>query len=653
MKNNKKYDIFISYRRAYSLEVEHIYEELLKDFKDIFFDQEEIHTGEIFESKILAALKESKLFLLILTSNVCEEFKKREQSQDWLLKEIVFAKEHNIPILPVFIYTEQEVSEVKKLINSTLRECLPKEIEFLTKTQFFKVGLERISRKNAIPILKKEIKNIIGEKPYIQWLKSILIFFLLIGVGGGFYLLKSHTPKLLTQEEISILKQCSQYIDKDDLKNLVTLGESYLNGKCGVKDEGKAYHYFKRACEKNNSQGCFLLGDMLTSYNSELFKRNYKEGVSSYQKACDNENVMACIRVGQIYENGVSGDIKENIEKARKFYEKACKLGSKKGCKLFASLEEEEEILSNNYAYNALLGFDSSLTNIQETNFTPNNNKKQSNNSLSKASIKSPMKKISSNNSQLGKNLKKGDIAKVGKIKYFNTLNMRENYNTNSKIVYELPYNAKNLKILECHIKNNSKKWCKVKYKDPDTNKVYQGWVSATYLTDISTKDKRDVGQFVLSENGIEIKILYPKIIKGGDVVVIKAIMKNNFKNVKMGGLSITLPDLEKGITIKEKKGFSVNIYSPFNDGFIWTKDRKKIKIKDLLIEGWESYSWKKGEKKYFVFWFRVPKNLEKVKMYVRGTLRDGKKDILAPKQSTLYDQQKFPVREIKIPVTK
>ena len=216
----KLYDIFISYRRRDSVEVEHIYDELAKVFDNIFFDQEEIHTGEMFEKKILGALKKSKIFLLVLTKDACKEFEARKDTQDWLVKEISFANANNIPILPVMLYNEEDAKEVNELINKKLKECVPQEIAFLPKKQFFKIRLERKARKGDLILLKEEIVKQIGKTNDIQKIKTTLqeetpkkkddsqktnlvkylvalILLIALAIGGYFYFntLSPTTPK--------------------------------------------------------------------------------------------------------------------------------------------------------------------------------------------------------------------------------------------------------------------------------------------------------------------------------------------------------------------------------------------------------------------------------------------------------------------------
>lgn len=161
MANKDKYDIFISYRRRHSLEVESIYTELIKDY-NVFFDQGSIKTGSEYEAMIFDAIKNAQCFLVILTKESCIEFQQKVQDdeEDWVEEELHFAHENNIPILPIVLYSEKDHNEIEKMIVS-LEKCIKnKKISFLSKLQLFKVRLDFRTRLNDIDTLKKELDDL-------------------------------------------------------------------------------------------------------------------------------------------------------------------------------------------------------------------------------------------------------------------------------------------------------------------------------------------------------------------------------------------------------------------------------------------------------------------------------------------------------------
>ena len=173
--DNEQFDVFISYRRRNSTEVELIHADLAKDYK-VFFDQNSIRTGTEYETKILSAIKNSKCLLVILTEDACRDFKekKSKNEKDWVEEELSYAHEIGIPILPIVFYHEKKYSEVEGMIAS-LDECVPSKVaSFLPKLQLFKVRLDYRTRISDLNSLKNEIeqfaikrkvfKSIQGEK---------------------------------------------------------------------------------------------------------------------------------------------------------------------------------------------------------------------------------------------------------------------------------------------------------------------------------------------------------------------------------------------------------------------------------------------------------------------------------------------------------
>ena len=101
------YDIFISYRRLDSQRLvsgTHIarlikYVFLSKGYK-VFFDYSDIRVAEDFEKKICSAIKNSKVFFLVITRDT---FWRCSEESDWVRKEIEVAINNSIPIIPLDI----------------------------------------------------------------------------------------------------------------------------------------------------------------------------------------------------------------------------------------------------------------------------------------------------------------------------------------------------------------------------------------------------------------------------------------------------------------------------------------------------------------------------------------------------------------------
>lgn len=98
----KKYDIFISYRKERSVYAELVRNYLIKagyDQNRIFLDKHNIH-AEQFDKKIQNAIKESRCLLLIVSED-CFVSKQTDDNEDWYFKEVRTAIENKITIIPV------------------------------------------------------------------------------------------------------------------------------------------------------------------------------------------------------------------------------------------------------------------------------------------------------------------------------------------------------------------------------------------------------------------------------------------------------------------------------------------------------------------------------------------------------------------------
>lgn len=98
---NKKYDVFISYRRSDSTERAQLIREMLKgkgyDEKRIFLDVHSIHEGE-FPDRIKQALADSKAFVLLISN---DSFHGECDTIDYYYEEIKQALSQKIKFVPI------------------------------------------------------------------------------------------------------------------------------------------------------------------------------------------------------------------------------------------------------------------------------------------------------------------------------------------------------------------------------------------------------------------------------------------------------------------------------------------------------------------------------------------------------------------------
>lgn len=160
------YDVFISYRRSDGAELAAVVANALRaKGLSVFFDTEEIKSGEDFTLRIENALRQAPNYLLIATPDV---FKFRTNEKDWVLEEMKIACEnyaHNLDknrmftlVVPRYVYRDvnrNDPSKGKRQVPVALpkAETWPAEVFDLSKPN-------RIQLKSNLPD-EKELREIL------------------------------------------------------------------------------------------------------------------------------------------------------------------------------------------------------------------------------------------------------------------------------------------------------------------------------------------------------------------------------------------------------------------------------------------------------------------------------------------------------------
>ena len=79
------------------------------------------------------------------------------------------------------------------------------------------------------------------------------------------------------------------------------------------------FYYSKLACDLNDSNSCYFVGDYLSNNQTNI---NNKESISFYEKSCKRGNKKGCYKTGMHYYNKISSG-KDNI-KASIYFKKSC-----------------------------------------------------------------------------------------------------------------------------------------------------------------------------------------------------------------------------------------------------------------------------------------------------------------------------------------
>ena len=160
---------------------------------------------------------------------------------------------------------------------------------------------------------------------------------------------------------------------------------------------------------------------------------------------------------------------------------------------------------------------------------------------------------------------------------------------------------------------------------------------------------------FHLNENGIDITLRYPASIRVGQPFLLKATMRNRKANARMGGLTLSFPDLKTIKTKTVQKTFdSVKSYrAPAK--LYSSITRSIIRSRYFVLEGWEN-KWPYDRSKSFVTELTIPEGLDRLHINIRGVLilsknKRNKREVLSPAKNGRTDQQGYDVKQITIPV--
>ena len=171
MKQEKRYDIFISYRRDGGEYTAKILRDRLKELHyNVFFDVESLRSGD-FNTKLYSVIEECTDFLVVLSPNALDRC---VDPDDWVRREIEYALSKGKNIVPILMR------------GFDFPDVLPPSIEPLrfknglqSNTQFFDAFLEKLC---AQFLLSKP-----RRKPLALWKTALVALLALALAVGGFF----------------------------------------------------------------------------------------------------------------------------------------------------------------------------------------------------------------------------------------------------------------------------------------------------------------------------------------------------------------------------------------------------------------------------------------------------------------------------------
>ncbi len=301
MAAKKKYDFFISYRRANNGTVCGSYlVGLLSDY-NVFYDVDSITEGK-FDEQIRKALENTERFILVVTDGAFDR-PEVPGKRDWYYEEIGMAIEtvgldRITPV--IFSGTFNEDVLPPSLKGRGLRSC--QTVKYVAEyAKYFKdefynhFGLNNPSSSKAIDSPTRE------------------------QVEDDDYENEDYDDAEYDDEEY-------EYEDIDQLKQDAadgnpqaqnTLGNCYYDGEEVRKSYKEAAKWYLAAAEQGYDEAQLNLGDLY--FDGEGVEEDLKEAVKWYKLAAEQGHPLAQARLGHCYYNG--NGVRKSFKEAVKWYE--------------------------------------------------------------------------------------------------------------------------------------------------------------------------------------------------------------------------------------------------------------------------------------------------------------------------------------------
>ena len=159
--------------------------------------------------------------------------------------------------------------------------------------------------------------------------------------------------------------------------------------------------------------------------------------------------------------------------------------------------------------------------------------------------------------------------------------------------------------------------------------------------------------KLVINQKNIRIVVSYPRVVEAREYFTIKATMTNNNSYARMGGLTLSFPQMTSVAGETTYNTFdSIKGYPPYSK--IYNKHRGRAKRSEYyMIEGWER-KWSDGVRKTMKLRLRAPNATGNFYVNVRGVLHFGSKhdryEVTIPRNG-VEDQQGYSVKDFAIKI--
>ena len=151
MEQQKKYDIFISYRRSSYDTANLVATRLRADGYSVFFDMETLRTGK-FNEQLFGAIEQCQDFVVVLPPNALDRCVNED---DWVRLEVCHAMKHNKNIIPIMLNGFQWPNPMP----IGMEELCNYQAITASSIEYFDLALERLQKqylhsKPHLPVLK-------------------------------------------------------------------------------------------------------------------------------------------------------------------------------------------------------------------------------------------------------------------------------------------------------------------------------------------------------------------------------------------------------------------------------------------------------------------------------------------------------------------
>lgn len=146
---------------------------------------------------------------------------------------------------------------------------------------------------------------------------------------GGIYQY-SFNPK---QNKENMMKMFTKACDDGIMLGCYKLGNIYEG-----KQKDKAIEWYKKGCDKEDSQSCFRLVDIMIKQIAAIDSKDFEKVYKQYDEECKAGYMTQCYRLAILYSTGRG--VKQSYSKARQIYQGACEMGDNASCIEYMMLTE-------------------------------------------------------------------------------------------------------------------------------------------------------------------------------------------------------------------------------------------------------------------------------------------------------------------------